>query len=267
MVIYRMVRPFRVRSDIERMFRCRRSHVSAICNTFVEAFYQVSLKYLSDPTLLQHRFPEYSKAIEKKTKCSGLLIWGFIDGTLKPICRPSKNQKAAYSGHKRIHGIKFQNVTTPDGYIAHLSGPIAGCRHDSAMLGESQLRTQLELAMPGTDGNPIYAMYGDPAYPLSQYLLGGFNGAAAGSAEAKWNKRMSKARICVEWTFGEVGKQFRGLSLKQSMQLYRVPVAKYYFTAVFLINCRNCFYGSQTTDYFKCAQLPLDEYIALVDWS
>jgi nuclease HARBI1 len=121
--------------------------------------------------------------------------------------------------------------------------------------------------MPGTDGAPIYAMYGDPAYPLSQYLLGGVSRAAAGSAEAAWNKTMSRARICVEWTFGEVGKVFRSMSLKQGMQVYRVPVAKYYFVAVFLLNCRNSLYGSQTADYFDCHPLSLEEYIDLVDWN
>jgi hypothetical protein len=194
------------------------------------------------------------------------LVWSFIDGTLKPTARPSKHQKAAYSGHKRCHGIKFQNTTTPDGYIAHLYGPIAGSRHDSYMLSESEMLPQLRAAMPGIDGAPIYAMYGDPAYPQSAYLIGGVTGAADGSVEAAWNKTMSGARICVEWTFGEVNRQFRALSLKQNMMLFRIPVAKYYYTAVFLANCRNCMYGSETSNYFDCEPMSFDDYIALVDW-
>ena len=34
--------------------------------------------------------------------------WGFIDGSARPIARPVKNQNVMYSGHKRIHCIKFQ---------------------------------------------------------------------------------------------------------------------------------------------------------------
>ena len=34
--------------------------------------------------------------------------WGFIDGTLRPCCRPIRNQRILFSGHKRVHGIKFQ---------------------------------------------------------------------------------------------------------------------------------------------------------------
>lgn len=34
--------------------------------------------------------------------------WGFIDGTARPIARPVRNQSVMYSGHKRIHCLKFQ---------------------------------------------------------------------------------------------------------------------------------------------------------------
>lgn len=34
--------------------------------------------------------------------------WGFIDGTARGICRPIINQRIMYSGHKRVHCLKFQ---------------------------------------------------------------------------------------------------------------------------------------------------------------
>ena len=34
--------------------------------------------------------------------------WGFIVGTVRPISRPIRNQKIMFSGHKRVHCIKFQ---------------------------------------------------------------------------------------------------------------------------------------------------------------
>ena len=33
---------------------------------------------------------------------------GFIDGTVRPIAQPTVNQRIMYSGHKRIHCLKFQ---------------------------------------------------------------------------------------------------------------------------------------------------------------
>ena len=60
--------------------------------------------------------------------------WGFIDGTVHPICRPKRNQRVVYNGHKRVHALKYQSVVAPNGLIAHLFGPVEGRRHDSGML-------------------------------------------------------------------------------------------------------------------------------------
>lgn len=50
--------------------------------------------------------------------------FGFVDGTVRPISRPDKNQRTVYNGHKRVHAIKFQSVVTPNRMIAHLFGPV-----------------------------------------------------------------------------------------------------------------------------------------------
>ena len=65
----------------------------------------------------------YADAIHAK---GGALdnCFGFIDGTVRPICRPSKLQRTMYNGHKRVHAMKFQSVTLPNGLIAHLYGPV-----------------------------------------------------------------------------------------------------------------------------------------------
>ena len=46
--------------------------------------------------------------------------WGFIDGAVEPISRPSMNQRVGYDGHKRFQALKFQSVATPDGLVAFL---------------------------------------------------------------------------------------------------------------------------------------------------
>ena len=32
------------------------------------------------------------------------------------------------------------------------------------------------------------------------------------------------------------------------------------------MNCRNCLFGGQTSDYFNCDSMSLDEYLGLVNW-
>ena len=49
----------------------------------------------------------FAQAIHEKgaplTEC-----WGFVDGTPRPITRPIRNQRIMFSGHKRVHCLKFQ---------------------------------------------------------------------------------------------------------------------------------------------------------------
>ena len=50
--------------------------------------------------------------------------FGFIDGTVRPICHPRENQRVVYNGHKRVHALKFQSVALPNGIIGNMYGPV-----------------------------------------------------------------------------------------------------------------------------------------------
>ena len=50
--------------------------------------------------------------------------FGFVDGTVRPIDRPGRNQRIVYNGHKRVHSLKYQAVAIPNGLIANLYGPV-----------------------------------------------------------------------------------------------------------------------------------------------
>jgi hypothetical protein len=269
LLLYRLSVPHRISPDMERFFGIRKSKMSAALSTFVDALYEVAMPYLSNPAIFHHRFPLYSKLIFEKSNAVNK-IWGFIDGKLHKTCRPIRYQRAAYSGHKRCHGIKFQSVVTPDGLIACFFGPIPGARHDSFMLAESQLLAQLEALMPRDQHVDVYALYGDLAYPESRYIIGGYRNPAPNSDESQWNMAMSKLHICVEWGFKEIIQSWSFLDFQKKMKIFKFPVAKYYIIAAFLTNIHNCFFGNQTAQYFNCNQengtkLSLDEYLALVN--
>ena len=40
-------------------------------------------------------------------------FWSFVDGTVRPICIPERNQRVLYNGHKKVHGVKFQSFAAP----------------------------------------------------------------------------------------------------------------------------------------------------------
>lgn len=50
--------------------------------------------------------------------------FGFIDGTVRSICRPGQSQRIVYNGHKRVHALKFQSISLPNGLVGNLFGPV-----------------------------------------------------------------------------------------------------------------------------------------------
>ena len=42
--------------------------------------------------------------------------FGFIDGTVRPICRPHQNQREVYNGHNWVHG-HFNQFHCPTGKL------------------------------------------------------------------------------------------------------------------------------------------------------
>ena len=74
---------------------------------------------------------------------------GFVDGTVRPVFRPSRNQQVLYNGHKNVHALKFQSVAVPTGLVANLYSPVEGKRHHSAMLAESGLYNRPTLILTG----------------------------------------------------------------------------------------------------------------------
>ena len=72
-----------------------------------------------DPVSLER----YAEAVYDKGAALDNCI-GFIDGTVRPICRPGEFQRVVYNGHKRVHALKFQSFTLPNGMIANMYGPV-----------------------------------------------------------------------------------------------------------------------------------------------
>jgi hypothetical protein len=204
----------------------------------------------------------YADYISLKTGGIIELVWGFIDGTVHRTVGPSCFQRLMHSGHKRCHGIKFQQVNTPDGLIALMFGPIPASRHDSYLLSVSGLLYQLSQLFPFEDGT-TYCLYGDPAYPINDYIFGGYRNPDSGSSQQEFNSAMSEVRVSVEWNFGEITQYWKFLDFKQDMKVFLQPVAQYYIIASLFTNFCTILYGNKTQKYFACPTMSLQEYINL----
>lgn len=100
--------------------------LSMIANTVMDYIHDVhglKLSQWNHDLLNPHCLDTYTDAISNKGAALDN-CFGFIDGTVRQICRPSQNQRIVFNGHKRVHSLKFQSVTLPNGLIANLYGPV-----------------------------------------------------------------------------------------------------------------------------------------------
>lgn len=125
MVLKRLAYPCRY-SDMISLFARPVPVLSMITNEVIDHIYDSHHHRISgwNQTLLSPlKLESYAAAIQDKGAALDN-CFGFIDGTVRPICRPGENQRIVYNGHKRVHALKFQSVTLPNGIIAQLFGPI-----------------------------------------------------------------------------------------------------------------------------------------------
>lgn len=236
------------------------SMVSNNILNLIHTNFREKIESFDQPWLSPVKLQEYAEAIHDQGAPLDC-CWGFVDGTVRPICRPGRHQKILYNGHKRIHSIKFQSVVTPNGLIANLYGPMEGCRHDCALLAASGILGRMEQFSYSADGR-LLCIYGDPAYPLRQHLQGPFKGAHLTEEQKQFNKAMSAARVSVEWIFGDILTYFKFLDFKKNLKIGLSAVGKMYKVNAIMHNIRTCLYKNLTSNVFGVEPPSVEEYLS-----
>ena len=170
--------------------------------------------------------------------------WDFIDGTVRPIFRPTENQRIVSNGHKRVHAIKFQSVVTSNGSLANLSGPYEGTKHDIGMLADSRLLSLLQVHSVTPAGSSL-CLYEDIAYPLRVHRQTPFRGNDITLDQTLYNKKMSQVRTAVEWISGDILNFSAFLDFKKDLKLGLSAVGKMYVTCALLKNAHTCILWKQ----------------------
>ena len=113
-------------SDIIPLFRRSVPVLSMVSNKVLDYIYDTHSHRITQwnhQVLSQPLLQVYSDTIAAQGSALDN-CFGFVDGTVRPICRPAEHQRAVYNSHKRVHALKFQSVALPNGLIGHLYGPV-----------------------------------------------------------------------------------------------------------------------------------------------
>jgi hypothetical protein len=242
-----------------------------------------------------HYVPSWAEAVDRKTEGVFTQVFGFIDVLIQRIAKISKvlvaggpldPQRYFYCGYKGYHALKWQGIESPCGITLyfgqpsmgsvsdstimlvplsilfiykHVHGPLMSFwyRYNSGVLGD--------LQAVATYYNYQFGVYGDPAYPGSPvmykpYVSGGYISAA----QRVHNHRGARARVTVEWKFGDVQQYWRATTEWKQMRLLAMPVTRYMLAAAFLTNCVNCHHPNRTEKYFDCAPPSLPAYFRVM---
>ena len=109
---------------VPELFVISKYMIGLIYNSFSHLLSDLNQQWLSSANL-----ELYAQVIHQKGAALDN-CWGFIDGTVRPVCRPGKMQRVLYNRHKKVHAVRFQSVVIPNGLIANLLGPVDGICHD-----------------------------------------------------------------------------------------------------------------------------------------
>ena len=264
-VLKRLSFPTRWR-DLECIFGMRSS---ALCEVFwevVETFLEGRGHLIETfrSELMTERAEMYAAAIHQKGAPLDNCV-GFIDCTKVQMSRPGGAgtlQRACYSGHKRLHCLLYQSLTTPDGLMFHLYGPEVGRRHDMTLYRQSGIDQQLQSHLTIQDRQ--YCVYGDAAYVLRAWLQTAFPRADATMHQLIYNKDMSAVREAVEWTYKDLKQIWTSQDFKRLLRVRKSPLALLYKAAALLWNVRVCLHqgSGQTSSYFLCRPPSLTRYLS-----
>ena len=223
--------------DLWQMFGRHPSEISLIFNATLQMVYQNKIHLLENVNNLYWMqvdyLSQYARAVSDKGAALDTCI-GFMDGTARPIARLTENQRVTFSGHKRVHCLKFQSLMLPNGLIGHMFGPMEGRRHDAILLRESNILGQLQQLYTH-DGRP-FTVYGDPAYPTREHLISPIKRHVLTDQERRFNTSMSVVRECVEWGFNDIVSNFAFVDFRKNLKVFLQPVGMYYLVATLLTN-------------------------------
>ena len=290
-VLYRLAYPVRL-GDMVAVFGRSMSALSVLFNHVVKALADKWGHLLTlDIDGLRKHAGTFSTAIARVSEGASKRVIGFVDGTGRPICRPTVHQEVMYSGHHRRHEMNYQVMVNPDGlaravhgfepgrwrrWRCHWCAPAprrrngarrpscrawsAGSRHDMYMLRVSALASAFE-ADPALQH---YRIYGDKGYRNVGCIRTPYRGINLSEEQERRNARMGRVRVAVEWFFGQVVDQWQACAFRSQQKIWLSAIREQFLVAILLTNAQTCLRGSnEISRLFDLTPPTLSDYLGL----
>ena len=205
-------------NSVGEAFGVHKATVIRFVNMFMKGMLPLRNEFMKFPKTLS----EYEHCINSFSEKTNLPnVMGTIDGTHVQIVKPEGLSAFDYFSRKQKYTIVNQAVC--DGNLIFLSVDTGypGSIHDSRMLEHSWIYNAAEnntimnapiTKVSGTDMTPY--LLGDPAYPLLKWLMKPYAHGTKGERRKNFNYQLSKARSCIERSFGLLKTRFRILDKK-----------------------------------------------------
>lgn len=185
---------------------------------------------------------------------------GSIDCTKIRMQRPGaehENQQSVYSGHKRMHCLIYQNLTTPDGLMFALYGPEVGRRHDLTLLRNSNWNEILHNSLL-IEGNWYY-IYGHAAYLMRPWMLRPYIYGLVTPLQRMFNRKMSGLSVSVEHNYKDLKQYWTSQDFSRKLKARKVPISLLYKASALMLNFRVCLYqGGQIQIHYNIRAPTLD---------
>lgn len=268
MTLYSLSRPYRVVDIAVTFGRCP-AEVSVGLSYFGTQLFDIAKQYLQevDPNNCWFDFEEAQRS------CNAIRAKGaplpdtavYADGTHRRCCNPSdpNDQTMCYNRYIRGTSLKFINCSTAQGLTLLCLGPFVGRDHDSNCAAQGDMYGKLYRLLNFPAENWCGLAYGDCAFTTRFPVVSSYN-PANNDFQRRFNRRMSRGRISVEWSFCGPVNTFPGIDFKKRNKVGH-QFGRDYVIAVWLFNLKTIHYGSLTSKYFNCQPPSLEKYLGVPD--
>jgi hypothetical protein len=155
---------------------------------------------------------------------------GAIDGTHIPIAKP-KNNPTDYINKSFTYSLNVQAVCDFKYQFLNVDISWPGSVHDARVFSNSTVNRFFKdsivppcprVIVQNEPPVPV-CLLGDPAYPLTCYLMKEFPGGGKDMQEQFFGFRLSSSRMVIENAFGRLKGRFRCLQRKMDLSLDSLP--------------------------------------------